>query len=55
MSDCISSLLFLSLCSVLALTSAIVGSREELMNKIYPEALASGYLWYSYGDGMIVL
>jgi hypothetical protein len=41
--------------SVLTLTSAIVGSREELMDKIYPAALASGYLWYSYGDGMIVL
>jgi len=39
--------------SVLALTSAFVGSREILMDYIYKEALKNDYLWYSYGDGMI--
>jgi S-adenosylmethionine:tRNA-ribosyltransferase-isomerase (queuine synthetase) len=33
----------------------MVGSRETLMDRIYPEALSREYLWYSYGDGMIAL
>lgn len=44
-----------SFSSVLSLTAAMCGSREALMDKVYPEALASDYLWYSYGDGMIAL
>ena len=41
--------------SVLTLTSAFCGSKELLIDLIYKEALAKDYLWYSYGDGMIVL
>jgi S-adenosylmethionine:tRNA ribosyltransferase-isomerase len=41
--------------SVLSLTAAFCGSREVLMDRIYPEALQRDYLWYSYGDGMLVL
>ncbi|OQR86934.1 S-adenosylmethionine tRNA ribosyltransferase [Achlya hypogyna] len=41
--------------SVLTLTAAFVGSREALLDRIYKEAMATDYLWYSYGDGMLVL
>ncbi|RHY25230.1 hypothetical protein DYB32_008446 [Aphanomyces invadans] len=41
--------------SVLTLTAAMVGSRDILIDRIYKEALAREYLWYSYGDGMVVL
>lgn len=41
--------------SVLSLTAAFCGSREALMEHIYREALERDYLWYSYGDGMLVL
>ncbi|RHY05239.1 hypothetical protein DYB25_004105 [Aphanomyces astaci] len=41
--------------SVLTLTAAMVGSRDLLIDRIYKEALDRDYLWYSYGDGMLVL
>lgn len=41
--------------TVLTLTSAMVGSRDELIDNIYNEALANEYKWFSYGDGMLVL
>eukprot|EP00808_Paulinella_micropora_P008816 g5884.t1 len=41
--------------SVLSLTAAMVGSRELLLDSIYQNALRHDYLWYSYGDGMLVL
>lgn len=41
--------------TVLTLTAAMVGSRDELVDKIYKEALENDYLWFSYGDGMLVM
>ncbi|KDO28644.1 hypothetical protein SPRG_06498 [Saprolegnia parasitica CBS 223.65] len=41
--------------SVLTLTAAFCGSREVLLDTIYKEAMEKEYLWYSYGDGMLVL
>ena len=41
--------------TVLTLTAAMVGSRDELIDNIYKEALEKDYLWFSYGDGMLVL
>ncbi|KAH9155104.1 hypothetical protein AeRB84_002907 [Aphanomyces euteiches] len=41
--------------SVLTLTAAMCGSRDILIDQIYKEALDRDYLWYSYGDGMLVL
>ncbi|OQR82088.1 S-adenosylmethionine/tRNA-ribosyltransferase-isomerase [Thraustotheca clavata] len=41
--------------SVLTLTAAFCGSREALLDVIYKEAMEKDYLWYSYGDGMLVL
>ncbi|KAF0697852.1 Aste57867_11492 [Aphanomyces stellatus] len=41
--------------SVLTLTAAMCGTRNVLIDRIYKEAMDREYLWYSYGDGMLVL
>jgi S-adenosylmethionine:tRNA ribosyltransferase-isomerase len=40
--------------SVLALTAAMCGGRDILIDTIYQEALTHDYLWFSYGDGMLI-
>jgi len=40
--------------SVLALTAAMCGGRDILIDTIYQEALRRDYLWFSYGDAMLI-